>query len=290
MEPSLWEAVDELFAQASRLEGSRREEVLAQGYAGRPQVRHEVERLLALDRKVPASFLAAYTAPEQIGPYRIQRQLHSGSMSVVYLAVRQSSDFSQTVAIKVTAPTLDPHIRRRFEVERRILAHLQHPNIARLYDGGTLEDGRPYLVMEYVDGVPITEYCDRERLSITDRVSLFLEVLDAVDFAHRHLVIHRDLKPGNVLVTQGGEPKLLDFGIAKLRGGHTFFGTAVTTQLGERLLTPGYASPEQTLGEPIGVASDVYSAGILLYELLAGIPPYSISAEATLSELVLALK
>ncbi len=215
---------------------------------------------------------------DRIGPYRILHTLGSGGMGEVYLAERADAEFEHQVAIKaVHASSLRRGIQSRFKIERQILARLDHPNIAHLLDGGTLADGTAYIVMEYVDGVPIDTYCDANRLDINARLKLFQIVCEAVHYAHQNLIVHRDLKPSNILVTSAGVPKLLDFGIAKLldeegAGQHT----VAMTHAGLRVLTPDHASPEQVRGEPITTSSDVYVLGVLLYKLLTGIGPFVI--------------
>jgi eukaryotic-like serine/threonine-protein kinase len=180
-------------------------------------------------------------------------------------------EYRKRVAIKLIKRGMDTEfVLRRFRNERQILAALDHPNIARLLDGGTSEDGLPYLVMEYIEGTPLDEYCDQRQLTIAERLQLFRQVCAAVHYAHQHLVIHRDLKPSNILVTADGTPKLLDFGIAKLLTPELAAETLDQTQGGLRLMTPAYASPEQVRGEPITTASDVYALGVVLYELLTG--------------------
>jgi serine/threonine-protein kinase len=211
----------------------------------------------------------------RLGPYRLVRELGRGGMGAVYLAERDDDQYARRVAIKVLpAGPLSRGLRTRFFLERRILASLEHPNIARLYDAGVGEDGTPYFVMEYVEGRPIAAYCDEGQLSIRARLALFDQVCDAVQFAHRNLVVHRDLKPANILVSNDGVVKLLDFGIAKLLGTETDGGTTLTGAGGFRALTPEYASPEQLRGEPVSTATDVYALGVLLFELLAGCWPY----------------
>jgi serine/threonine-protein kinase len=212
----------------------------------------------------------------RIGRYRVVRELGRGGMAVVYLAERTGGGFRQEVALKLIRPGhAGEEVVRRFEQERQILASLSHPGIARLLDGGAAPDGRPYLVMERVEGEPIDRYCDRERLSVSRRLRLFLRVARAVQFAHRNLVVHRDLKPSNILVTADGEVKLLDFGIAKLLDPGP--GEAVVTRTLARVMTPAYASPEQVRGEPVTTASDVYQLGLLLYVLLTGRFPYPLA-------------
>ena len=216
-----------------------------------------------------------------VGPYRLVRPLGRGGMGDVYLAVREADDFRQAVALKLIRRGLDTdEVLRRFRLERQILASLHHPNIAQLHDGGATEDGRPYFVMEYVEGMPIDEYCDEHRLSVGQRLKLFQTVCGAVQHAHQNLVVHRDIKHTNILVTDDGNPKLLDFGIGKVLAPLGSFGTAVATRTDVRMLTPEYAAPEQVRGEPITTATDVYALGLLLYELLAGHHPYASGKES----------
>ncbi len=217
----------------------------------------------------------AWFPDERIGPYRVVREIGRGGMGVVYLARREDESGPGLVAIKVIRRGMDSdEILARFRRERRLLAAMKHPNIAMLLDGGALEDGRPYLVMEYVEGRRIDEHCETHRLSVQERLRLFALVCQAVHHAHRNLVVHRDLKPGNIIVTAEGVPKLLDFGIARIVNPDLAdFGVDPTrTEL--RLMTPEYASPEQVRGEPVSAASDVYALGVLLYELLTGHRPY----------------
>ena len=209
----------------------------------------------------------------RIGPYEIQRELGRGGMGAVYLAGRADSEFRHEVALKIIKRGMDTDaIVRRFRTERQILADFKHPNIARLLDGGTTSDGVPYLVMEYVQGQPITAYCDQRRLGIPDRLAIFRKICAAVAYAHQNLVVHRDIKPSNVLVSSDGEPKLLDFGLAKILGSDS---DAHETETVHRWMTPGFASPEQLRGDRVTTVSDVYSMGVLLYELLCGRRPFS---------------
>jgi serine/threonine protein kinase len=251
---------------------------------------HDVEALLTADQRedafleVPAlgpSFsmpqpevLDKAASPRRIGPYQLVRLLRSGGMAHVWLARRVDGHFEKNVAIKLIKRGMDTDtILARFEQERQVLARLEHPNIARLIDGGATEDGLPYLVMELVDGMAIDRYCNECRLSVSARIVLFRDICAAVQYAHQALVIHRDIKPGNILVTADGHAKLLDFGIAKLLAddpGHT---VAAGTRHGGALLTPEYASPEQHRGEPVTTATDVYSLGVVLYELLTSLKP-----------------
>ncbi|MCP4897249.1 MAG: tetratricopeptide repeat protein, partial [bacterium] len=206
-----------------------------------------------------------------IGPYRIEKVIGSGGMGVVYLASRADDEYERQVAIKLlhTGQPQDELVRR-FRNERQILAALEHPNIAGLLDGGTAPDGRPYLVMEYVEGLPVDRYCDKHQLSLRERLVLFRKICAAVAFAHRSLIVHRDLKPSNILVSDEGEPKLLDFGIAKLLDPAAISDGGETTRTGMRIMSPNFASPEQIRSRPITTASDVYSLGVVLYQLLTG--------------------
>jgi serine/threonine protein kinase len=211
----------------------------------------------------------------EIGHYKIVRELGRGGMGDVFLAQRADGEFEKQVAIKIVKRGMDTEsILRRFMMERQILANLEHPNIARFLDGGTTEDGLPYFVMEYVEGEPITDYCDAHRLNTTERVRLFQKVCAVVQHAHQRLIVHRDLKPSNILVRPDGAPKLLDFGIAKLLNPDWTGETTEETTSAFRLMTPEYASPEQMRGLPITTATDVYSLGVVLYELLSGHRPF----------------
>jgi WD40 repeat protein/TPR repeat protein len=226
---------------------------------------------------------------KRFGPYRVLALLGHGGMGSVWLADRVDGMFRRQVALKLIHPALfGPAMTERLAREREILAGLDHPNIARLLDAGVADDAQPYLALEYVAGVPLTEYCDTHRLSIRERLELFRQVLSAVQFAHAHLVIHRDLKPSNILVTEEGRVHLLDFGIAKLLTAAEAEETELT-RLGGRALTPDYASPEQIAGSPISTAADVYSLGVMLYELLTGVRPYRLTRDsrAALEEAIL---
>lgn len=223
--------------------------------------------------------------PEKVGPYRLVREIGRGGMATVYWAERDG-DFSRRVAVKLIRRGLDTDdILKRLRLERQILAHLDHPHIARMYEGGTAEDGRPYFVMEAIEGKRIDHWCDETGADLDSRLSLFLKVCDAVEYAHQNLVLHRDIKPSNILVTEDGTPKLLDFGIAKiLEPGAEAESTPpgslaampTLTRPGDRLLTPEYAAPEQVRGEALTTAADVYSLGVLLYRLITGRPPYTV--------------
>jgi non-specific serine/threonine protein kinase/serine/threonine-protein kinase len=248
-------------------------------------LRSEVERLLAAHDRAgsfiesPAASLGRLGTVEEpidgrrIGAYRVIGELGRGGMGAVYLAERADGQYEQRVALKLIKRGMDTEqVLDRFRAERQILASLDHPNIARLLDGGSTEEGTPFFAMEYIDGEPIDAYADRKQLSVEDRLRLFLQVCGAVTYAHQHLVIHRDIKPLNVLVTADGTPKLLDFGIAKVL--HADADEATSTVTGMRLLTPEYASPEQVDGRHATTVSDVYSLGVVLYELLTGRSPY----------------
>src|SRR5262249_48581618 len=198
-----------------------------------------------------------------------------GGMGVVYQAVRADDEYQKRVAIKLIKRGMDTEdILRRFRNERQILASLDHPNIAKLLDGGTTEDGLPFFVMEYIEGQSLTEYCDSHKLSTSERLKLFLEICAAVQHAHQNLIVHRDLKPNNIVITPDGTPKLLDFGIAKLLNPNLSSQTLALTAMMMPMMTRDYASPEQVRGEPITTASDIYSLGVLLYKLLTGHHPY----------------
>src|SRR6266446_3715934 len=227
-------------------------------------------------------FGSGLQAGQRVGPYRLVRPLGAGGMAEVWLAQRADGAFKREVALKLpmlSRPRKD--LASRFAHERDILAGLEHPNIARLYDAGVSAEGLPYLSMEYVHGEPLTAWCDAHRLGLRERLKLFLQVLDAVHYAHGHQVIHRDIKPSNILVTDSGQARLLDFGVAKLlaeEDEHTEL-----TQFYGRALTPDYASPELVRGEPIDAAADVYSLGVVAYELLAGSRPYRLKSGASIT-------
>jgi eukaryotic-like serine/threonine-protein kinase len=245
----------------------------------------EDDRLLET-RDVLQRQIAAATGPpvslvgRHFGPYRVLRELGRGGMGSVWLAERADGLFARSVALKlVHAHLAGPTLTERFARERAILAGLNHPHIARLLDAGYADDGQPYLAIDYVEGTPLTAYCDAHRLSLADRIRLVVQVLSAIQHAHRNLVIHRDLKPSNILVTLDGDVRLLDFGIAKLmQDGQT--RETELTELGGRALTPDYASPEQIAGQPLTTASDVYALGVILYELLCGNRPYRLKRDS----------
>jgi tetratricopeptide (TPR) repeat protein/tRNA A-37 threonylcarbamoyl transferase component Bud32 len=288
-----WEAITELFHAALDQPVPQRDTFLENACAGDTALLASVRRLLAahetasgfLGTPAIADALAVLDASEStpvgtlIGPYRIVREIGRGGMGAVYLAERADDQFTKQVAIKLIKRGMDTDgVLRRFRDERQILADLEHPNVARLLDGGTTTDGRPYFVMEYVDGRPIDRYCAGRAIGIADRLRLFLLVCGAVSYAHQRLVVHRDIKPSNVLVTEDGTPKLLDFGIAKLMRPGT--SDAPDTLSAVSAMTPEYASPEQLRSQRVDAISDMYSLGALLYELLAGRPPYVFTSRA----------
>ncbi len=296
MTPTRWLQVDQLLAATLEQPRAERTAFLASVCDGDETLRQEVLSLLAGDEEAddfleasPVSEIAelmrqpeaAYAPGSHIGPYRIVREIGRGGMGLVLLAVRDDDAFQKYVAIKLVAPgPLHTEVLRRFRRERQILADLDHPNIARLLDGGTTEQGWPYVVMEYVEGVPLTEYCRAQTLALNERLPLFRDVCAAVQYAHQHLIIHRDLKPANILVTADGVVKLLDFGIAKLLKPDLSEIVRSNTRTGALLMTPEYASPEQMRGATLTTASDVYSLGVLLYELLTEQSPYQLTSHA----------
>jgi eukaryotic-like serine/threonine-protein kinase len=275
--------VERLFEGCLDQTTAERAAYLEAACAGDPELLAEVQALLAAHELADRIFSpdAPPTAAEQIGPYRVIREIGRGGMGTVYLAERADGQYRRRVAIKVIdAVSPDDPVYQRFLAERQILAGLDHPSIARLLDGAITADGRPYLVLEYVDGLPITTYCDRHRLGLEERLRLFLEVCCAVQHAHQNLVIHRDLKPANILVTPAGQVRLLDFGIAKLLNPALAAASPPVTRLDLRVMTPEYASPEQIRGDSITTGSDVYSLGVLLYELLTGHSPYRLTTRS----------
>jgi Tol biopolymer transport system component len=293
LNPEQWAEVKRLFMGAAELRPEELPDYL-QRECPDPDLRREVASLLdysedglpSADAAIALAAAAAAREPDpderligaRLGPYRVEAIAGHGGMGAVYRASRDDAEFRQQVAIKlVRAAASSPDTLRRFRQERQILARLSHPNIARLLDGGSTPEGVPYLVMEFIEGVPITQWCDRHALGVEDRLRLFLLVCEAVEFAHRDLVVHRDLKPGNILVTKDGIPKLLDFGIAKLLDPGAENDAATVTGL---VMTPEYAAPERVRGEPASTAADVYSLGLILYELLTGKKAQPISGYA----------
>src|SRR5579864_4646036 len=265
-----WRRVKDIVADALDLPRSRRAAFLDARCAD-ASIRREVDALLSSD-DLDGPFLEVEQAPDRLGPYRMINEIGRGGMGAVYLAERDDGQFEQRVAIKVIKRGMDTAaLLERFFAERRILARLTHPGITRVFDGGMTPDGRPYVVMEFVEGEPVAEYCRRRALSVDARLQMIISVCDAVEYAHRNLVLHRDIKSGNVLVDAQGAPKLLDFGIAKLLDEEA---DTQQTAIGSRAWTPNAASPEQARGEPLSTSSDVYALGVLAYELLTGQLPY----------------
>jgi eukaryotic-like serine/threonine-protein kinase len=283
MTPERWQQIREVFDRAVSLEAGERPSYLDAACGVDSELRREVESLLCSDREAGTGFLntpavdltrsepaAASRVGRRIGAYNILEEIGHGGMGEVYRAGRADGQYEKEVAIKLVRGGYDTAaVLERFRHERQILASLDHPNIARLLDGGTTDEGIPYLVMELIEGTPIDQYCNAQHLTVTERLQLFLQVCSAVQYAHQRLVIHRDIKPGNILVTQEGVPKLLDFGIAKILDP---LSSSETTVAGP--MTPEYASPEQIRNEPITTATDVYSLGVVLYKLVTGRSPY----------------
>src|SRR5438094_515219 len=293
--PERWKQIEAIFEQALELKANERAAFVQKSCTGDEELRREVESLLEShasaggfidDRSLFISEAGLKDDNEDvrvgqlIGAYRIVREIGRGGMGAVYLAERADEHYKKQVAIKLVKRGMDTDsVLRHFRNERQILAGFDHPNIARLFDGGTTGDGLPYFVMEYVEGLPINEYCATHSLSALQRLKLFREACAAVSYAHRYTVIHRDIKMSNILVTSEGTPKLLDFGIAKiLQPG--IESEALMTMTGVRPMTPEYASPEQVRGEPVTTASDVYSLGVVLYELLTGRSPYHFTSRS----------
>src|SRR5262245_22919306 len=277
-----WARVNELFHLATEREGDARRSFLDSACEEDPALRADVERLVRAHEKAEGFFTGALledaarllqadpVSPvgRQLGAYRLVRELGRGGMGAVYLAERADDHFEKQVAVKLIKRGMDTDAAlKQFHDERQILAGLEHPNIAHLLDAGTTSEGQPFFIMEYVDGQSIDRYASARHLSVSERLRLFLQVCSAVAYAHEHLVVHRDLKPSNILVTAEGVPKLLDFGIAKIVNAASQ-GDTLGTVSAPRPMTPGLASPEQLRGERVTPASDVYSLGVLLYELL----------------------
>ena len=296
MNPETWQQVKALFYAALEHEPQERALFLREACAGDDELRAQVASLIASHEEAgdfinEPAFISAEACfsqlnepaliGERIGSYEIVRELGRGGMGTVYLGERADSQFEKHVAIKIIKRGMDTDfVLRRFMLERRVLASLDHPNIARLLEGGATEDGLPYFIMEYVEGRPMTAYADERRLTVSERLRLFRKVCAAVQYAHQNLIIHRDLKPSNVLVTADGTPKLLDFGVAKLLNPELTVETVDHTATMLRLMTPEYASPEQVRGLQVTTASDIYSLGVLLYELLTSHRPYRLQSRA----------
>ncbi len=291
MDPQIWQRIRDIFERAVELPAEARPAFLDDACAGDSLLRKEVDALLAADASACTDTGAVVAAaPEllealvsgerererdqwagqRLGPWRLLREIGRGGMGAVYLAQRADGEYQQQAAVKLMRPSWDSDLLlQRFRAERQILASLNHPNIARLLDGGVAADGKPYLVLEYVVGSNIDSYCDQEQLSLPQRLQLFLAVCDAVAHAHRSLIVHRDLKPSNILVNSEGLVKLLDFGIAKL-----IEADGNQTASSMRVFTPEYAAPEQLRGAAVTTGVDVYALGLLLYQLLTGRRPY----------------
>jgi len=278
-----WQQIQDLFDEVVELDPGACQARLEAVRQGDPELCRRVQSLLAAYARRD-DVLGLFEEPKeplpgfvgrQVDRYRILKQLGRGGMGSVFLVQRDDQHFKGLAAIKLIRRGMDTEdILRRFRNERQILAALNHPGIARLLDGGMTEEGLPYFVMEYIDGAPLDHYCDQHRLSISERLDLFMGVCEAVQYAHQNLVVHRDLKPSNILVTTDGQVKLLDFGIAKVLNPVMSAVSMAVTRTELRVMTPAYASPEQILGETITTASDVYTLGVLLYELLTGHQPH----------------
>ena len=296
MNPERWNKIKDIFAAALERDPAERTTYVEQACASDPELRGEVISLLAahdtaegfIEQEAAQRVGLASAAPKKdwigrrLGPYRIVGEAGRGGMSQVFKAVRDDQQYEKQVAIKLLKPGLDTDsLLRRFKAERQILAQLSHPNIAHLLDGGATEDGAPYLVMEYIEGKPIDAYCDDRELGVNERIDLFRSLCSAVHYVHQHLMVHGDLKCGNVLVTQQGVVKLLDFGIARLLGPTPAAGSEEPRATTFFALTPEYASPEQVRGEQISTASDVYSLGVVLYRLLSGELPHKAAGSTT---------
>jgi eukaryotic-like serine/threonine-protein kinase len=290
MKAEKWGKAKEIFNAALETDEQQRRAYLDEICGDDKELRDEIDLLLASFNKAE-DFFGGFAVADalkvndsnegekltgrRIGPYLLVKEIGRGGMGAVYLATRADEQFKTHVAIKLIKRGMDSEdILRRFRNERQILASLNHPNIAKLLDGGTTEEGLPFFVMEYIEGQPLTDYCDSHRLSTLERLKLFREICAAVQHAHQNLIVHRDLKPGNIVITPDGTPKLLDFGIAKFLNPSLSPNTIAPTATMMRMMTRDYASPEQVRGEPITTASDIYSLGVLLYELLTGHHPY----------------
>lgn len=294
-DPSFWQVLDRILEEVLEIPSDQRERYLERHCKDSPEMFEEIKRLLKHHDTNP-TFLetplhefvgpileddaiedANWQPEKQLGPYTLIRELGRGGMARVYLAEHRGRIKTREVAIKfVRFSGASEQLLTRFQHERRILASLNHPHIAKLYDEGVASDGSPYLVMEYVEGEPIHKFCDSNQLDIPSRLRLFTQITDAVHHAHLHRIIHRDIKPNNILVSKEGLAKLLDFGIAKMLD-----STTRLTRTGMRIMTPEYACPEQIQGQRITPASDVYQLGVLLYELLTGHRPYPTRGAST---------
>lgn len=290
MAPKSLDELEQAFTHALGLDEAERDVYLAELHDRDPELCDAVGRLLLADAEDDAALRDPVAESvsrlggvsddrwigKTVGVFQITERIAAGGMGVVFLGARSDGQYEQQVAIKImSAQLLTRDASARFRAERQILANLDHPYIASLIDGGMTEEGLPYLVLDYIDGLPIDRYCDEHQLEVRDRLELFGKVCEAVDYAHRKLVVHRDLKPSNILIDGKGNPRLLDFGIAKLISAESLNHTVAMTRAGIVAMTPEYASPEQVRGEPVSVATDVYSLGVLLYKILCGRMPYA---------------
>lgn len=299
MNPERWQIIEEVFDSAMGCSPRERPALLAQLCKGDTGLKNQIETLISMEdvarkylrsavQEAAQEFLGEQETSEdkfveRIGNYRLLRELGRGGMGAVFLATRDDGEFRQQVALKLSRCEMNTKdILRRFRNERQILAALDHPFISRLLDGGATVEGLPYFVMEYVKGKPLLEYCDEQKLSMEKRLKLFRQICSAVNYAHQNLIIHRDIKPSNILVTADGTPKLLDFGIAKSLGSEVIDSNGTGTRTEAQLLTPEYASPEQLRGEKVTTATDVYSLGVVLYELLTGHRPFRLMKKTPL--------
>ena len=303
MQKKRWDQIETILDTALTLSGSERTTYISEACAGDDELLREVYEILeAVKASEQTRFLERASAenkellrdlssdslelPKQligtrIGAFKITELLGAGGMGAVYKAEPDYGQFAQQVAIKLLQRGVQSQeTLRRFRMEQEILASLKHPNIAQLYDGGLTESGLPYLIMEYVDGVPIDQYCNDHRLTIDERIMLFKEVCSAVQFGHANLVIHRDLKTPNIYVTSEGDVKVLDFGIAKLLDPSLTEQTLLQTRPGQKFWTPQYAAPEQVAGQPVTTATDVYALGVLLYKLLTNTYPFELKGKS----------
>jgi serine/threonine protein kinase len=294
-----WNKIKEIFLEAIELDAEERAAFLEEKCGDDLNLRREVEDLIRADEEAVslmsrpaiernADDFFAESADEAdsligkiIGEYRLTAEIGRGGMGAVFLATRADGEFRRQVAVKLIKRGMETEfILKRFRQERQVLAALNHPGIARLLGGGRTEENLPYFVMEYVEGKPLYRFCDEEKLSIRERLGLFCLICEAVEYAHEKQIVHRDLKPSNILVKEGGAPKLLDFGIAKALDAEIGISTIDPTMTAMRLMTPEYASPEQVSGLPVMTSSDIYSLGVVLYELLTGHRPYRFKSRA----------
>lgn len=296
-----WDRLHYLYEHAANLPAAEQSAFVEGQTATEPALREQLLSMLAADSSSDGSPLSRAVGSalvdviddrrrsmlgQVLGSYRLTSVLGHGGTGTVYLAERADRQYSAQVALKVVDSTsLQVGLGARFRAERQILANLNHPNIARLLDAGETDSGQPYLVMEYVRGEPLDQYCDGRRLDLRARLKLFIQICTAVQYAHQNLIVHRDLKPANILVSEDGTPKLLDFGIAKLLHTEEQQAGLALTRVADRLLTPEYASPEQILGGNVTTASDVYSLGVVLYELVCGLRPYRVPSSHSQLEL-----